>query len=272
MIRKVAFSVGILWLLTACGPVPKPADAYSVGNDILSDFQRKIESITSFRITGRVDHFGEEHRIQGKMYLFSVLPRRLRVELVSPFGSPLSVLTVNEKEFALHDAREGRYLTGPAEPCNIARLIQIPLPAEDVIRILVGHAPLIDGTSEVDWDSEGFYRVHITDGVRTEQLEIGPDKETLPLRRAVMTDAEGVIFDIAYDRHQMVGGHSIPHEIRVKMPREKADLLLRYDAAGVELNVELPTDAWSQTPPSGLLVEHVACESDAAIAPSMTSD
>ena len=261
MIRQVSVSFGMIWLLTACGPVPKPADAYTVGTDILADFQKKIELITSFRITGRVDHFGEEHRIQGKIYLFSVLPQNLRVELVSPFGSPLNVLTVNETEFALHDVREGRYLAGPAEPCNIARLIQIPLPVEDVVRILVGYAPVIEGSAEVDWDPEGFYRVTLFDGVRTERLEIGADKAILPLRRATLSDGDGVIFDIAYERRQTVDGHSIPYEIRVKMPREKADLLLRYDPEGVELNVALPTDAWSQTPPSGLTVEHTTCES-----------
>ena len=49
----------------------------------------------------------------------------------------------------------------------------------------------------------------------------------------------------------------MPHEIRVKMPREKADLLIRYDPGAVELNVALPDDAWDQTPPANLTPEQV---------------
>lgn len=249
----------LTWLVSACGPATKPLDAYTEGADILLDFQNKISKIQSFRITGRVDHFGEEHRIQGKTYLFSKLPQNLRVEIVSPFGSPLSVLTVNETDFALHDIREGRYFAGPAEPCNIARLIRIPLPVADVIRILVGSAPIIEGTSQVTWDPKGFYRVVISDGRRIERLDIGPDKNSLPLLRAVLEDEEGLIFDISYSRHLVTAGVQVPREIRVKMPREKADLLLRYDQDGVELNVDLPEDAWTQTPPSGMAVEKVDC-------------
>ncbi len=244
----------------ACGPVPRPKDAYSSGPDILLDLKRKTESVKTFRITGRVDHFGEKHRIQGKTYLFSVLPKKLRVELVSPFGNPLNVLTVNETEFAMYDVREGRYLKGAADPCNIARLIQIPMPADDVIRILLGYAPIIEGNAEVSWDTEGFYRVAIFDGVRTERLEIGPDKSSLPLNRAVLEDKDGLLFDITYTRRRPVQDVFIPEEIRVKMPRDKVDLLLRYDPEGVELNVDLPTAAWEQTPPSGIKVEQVSCD------------
>lgn len=260
MKRSLTFFIGCcLTAAIACGPVPKPRDAYSESGDLLRDMQKKTEQIQSFRITGRVDHFGEAHRIQGKIFLFSKFPQKLRVELVSPFGSPLSVLTVNETAFSLHDVREAKFQTGPADPCNIARLIQIPLPAADVIRILIGRAPIIEGKSEVRWDSAGFYLVTISDGVRTERLEIGPDKNHLPLRRAVLEDKEGLIFDISYSRHQDAAGIRMPYEIRVKMPREKVDLQLRYDPEGVELNVALPEDAWTQAPPSGIQPEQVDC-------------
>jgi outer membrane biogenesis lipoprotein LolB len=247
-------------LLSACGPVPPPQDAYTKAPDILRDLEARRDKIKSFRITGRVDHFGEEHRVQGKTYFFSVLPKKLRIELVSPFGSPLDVLTINDNVFALHDLREGRYLTGPAKPCNIARLVKIPLPRDDVVRILVGYTPLIDGQSTVTWDTKGFYRVTVTDGERTQRLEIDGNHDTLPLMRSTLEDKAGVIFDITYKKWQSVGDIRMPHEIHIKMPREKTDLLIRYDRNGVELNVDLPDDAWDQSPPKNLEPEIVDCD------------
>jgi outer membrane lipoprotein-sorting protein len=243
----------------ACGPVPKPKNAYESAPALLSDLKKLRQGITSFRITGRVDHFGETHRVQGKTFFFSILPKKLRIELVSPFGSPLTVLTVNDREFAMHDVREGKYYTGPAEPCNIARLVRISLPADDVIRILIGHTPLIEGTAEVAWDSDGYYRVEIREGSRTQRLRIDGDHATLPLLSSTLEDSDGLVFDIAYSRWKRVGKSLIPHEIRVKMPREKADLLIKYDVGGVELNVELPDDAWEQTPPPTVTPERVTC-------------
>ncbi len=259
MTRIVLWMVVLALLAGGCGPVPPPQDAYTQAPKILSDLAERRRTITSFRITGRVDHFGE-HRVQGKTYFFSVLPDKLRIELVSPFGSPLNVLTINDDVFALHDLREGRYLTGPAKPCNIARLVRIPLPREDVVRILVGYTPLIEGTSKVTWDTAGFYRVTLSDGKRTQHLEIDGNHDTLPLMRSMLEDENGVIFDITYKKWLAVASIRMPHEIRIKMPREKSDLLVRYDRGGVELNVELPEDAWLQEPPANLEPEIVDCD------------
>jgi outer membrane lipoprotein-sorting protein len=260
MVRALLLIIWGILLLPACGPVPPPQDAYTKAPDILRDLEARRDKIKSFRITGRVDHFGEQHRVQGKTYFFSVLPKKLRIELVSPFGSPLNVLTINDDVFALHDLREGRYLTGPAKPCNIARLVKIPLPRDDVVRILVGYTPLIDGHSTVTWDAKGFYRVTISDGVRTQRLEIDGNHDTLPLMRSTLEDEAGVIFDITYKKWLPEGDIRMPHEIHIKMPREKTDLLIRYDRGGVELNVDLPDDAWDQSPPPNLEPEMVDCE------------
>jgi hypothetical protein len=79
------------------------------------------------------------------------------------------------------------------------------------------------------------------------------------LRRSRLVEGDAVVFDMTFDRWRPVDGASVPHEIRVKMPRDKADLLVRYDEGGVELNVDLPQDAWTQEFPAGAKVEPVEC-------------
>jgi uncharacterized protein DUF4292 len=255
-----AFALVVALAAMTCGPVPPPKDAYQSAPDLLADLVERRSKVRTFRISGRVDHFGEEHRIQGKTFLFARLPDQLRIELLSPFMSPLTVLTVNNGKFAMNDLREGRYMTGPAEPCNIARLLRIPLPPADIFRILIGLSPLIDGENESSWNSRaGHYEIVIKNQDQTQYLKVGPSRETLPLLSSRLEDAQGTIFDIDYSHWSQVAGIPMPHEIRVKMPRSKTDLLLRYDDNGVEINIVLPEDAWTQSPPAGLTIEEVEC-------------
>jgi len=243
----------------ACGPVPMPKGAYTHAPDLLAAMSKKRQGFDSFRISGRVDHFGKAQHIRGKLFLFAQFPKNLRVDLLSPFGNTLSVLTVADGRFAMADYREGVFMEGAAEPCNIARLIKIPLPAEEVIRILIGDSPIIEGTSEVSWDKKGFYRVEVRDGERIQTLEINPDKDILSLKRSLLKDSRGIVYDIRYDRWRRVNSAYVPYEIRVKVPSDQTDLELLYDDDGVETDIELPSDAWSLSFPKGADIKQAVC-------------
>lgn len=243
----------------SCGPVPMPEGAFRSAPDLLERMASLRGRVRTLRAAGRVDHFGEEQRVQGRAFVFLELPGRLRIDVLSPFGSPLSVLTVDEDDFALADHRAGRFFSGPAEPCNIARLVQVPLPPEDAVRILIGDVPLIPGEPEIGWLDRGRYRVTVRDGPQKQILDVDPDPGSLQLRHSRITDEGGVVLEVRYDRWRPVGRAFVPHEIRLSMPREKADVLLRYDDGAVEVDSKLPADAWSQDFPPGAEVEEVFC-------------
>ncbi len=246
-------------LFTACGPAKMPKGGFQDAPSLLVEQEKLREKVRSFRITGRVDHFGEM-RVQGKVFIFAELPDKLRIELLSPFNSTLATLTVNGNDFALHDQREGRFLYGPAEPCNIAKLVNIPLPPEEVIAILRGSTPTIEGEERIRWSEKGYYVVEIAQEHAMQRLNIGPSEKTLPLKKSVLKMGDASIFDITYDRWMRIDEMGIPHEIRAKMPAHDTDLLIRYDQGGVELNVDLPSDGWNQTPPPGMEAEEVLCQ------------
>lgn len=250
-----------LFISAACGPVPRPADAYEDVGVLLADWRAKTAGVKSLRATGRIDQFGKDQRVSGTVYVFARLPDALRVDLVSPLGNSLAVLAAQAGRFSMHDVREGRFLQGPAQPCNIARLIQIPLPVEDVARLLIGGTPLIEGAPILGWDRDkGAYTVTLEDGDARQTLLIGPDRRVLPLLRSRLTRRGQVAFDIALDRWSPVGSRSVPREIRFKMPSKDIDLLLRYDSDGVELDMNLPQDAFQLVAPSGMKIEEVTCK------------
>ena len=146
------FLLACLLAAQACGPVPRPKNAYTSGPDLLADFQEQRGAVRGLRISGRVDHRGEGGFVRGKIYLFAALPDHLRIELVSPFNTPLSVFVVDPGGFKVHLLSQGRYLDGEASPCNIAKFIHVPLPPADIMKILAGHTPVIAGEPRVTWD------------------------------------------------------------------------------------------------------------------------
>ena len=260
--KRLALICAMGWLISACGPVPPPKNPYTEANQLVSDLLSMRGVARSFRITGKVDHFGSKQRVQGKVYLFSEGSGRLRVDVLSPFGSSLNVLVVDAGRFALSDKREGRFLTGPAEPCAIERFLGVPLPPEEIIRILVGSTSLLDGPMQLAWDRDGYYRVTIEQGELLQTLHVGASRKSLPLLYSRLEDSGEVIWEIRYSLWELVEGLFVPHEIEISIPRQDAELLLRYDPDGVELNVELPSDAWTLVPPSGVETERFDCSSD----------
>jgi hypothetical protein len=255
-----AFFVALV-VSTACGPTPRPADAYEDVGVLLADWSAKRAAVRSLRATGRIDQFGKDQRISGMVYVFARLPDALRVDLVSPLGHSLAVLAAQAGRFSMHDVREGRFLQGPAQPCNIARLVQIPLPVEDVVRLLIGSTPRIEGSPSLVWDPDkGAYAVTLDDGDAQQKLLIGPDRRVLPLLRSKLTRRGEVAFDVLLERWSPAGAHTLPREIRVKMPSKDVDLLLRYDLEGLEPDVNLPQDAFQLVPPPGMKIEEVTCE------------
>lgn len=242
-----------------CGPVRPPEDALQDAATLLQQMEQKRGDVKSFRMAGSIDHI-QEQRVRGKAFIFAKLPDNLRIDVLSPFGTTLSVLTADKNKFGLSDYKAGRFFTGEPTPCNVSRFVGIALPPSDVISILIGKVPLIEGTQEISWDPDGHYVVTITNLEVIQELHVGADKETLPLLRAVITEKGQTIFDVSFDMWRRIGEANIPYEIRIRMPRDKAELFVQYEDDGVEVNVDLPEDAWEQTVPGGARLEQLKCK------------
>ncbi len=248
-----------MFLVLSCASIPPPA-SLPTAPSLLNDFIKKRDELTSLRARSSADSFSDGQRIRGKVDLFLTRPDRLRVELVSPFESPLAILVADKDRFAMHDMRKGRFLVGKSEPCNIERLLKVPLTNSQVIMLFLGGMPIIDFKySIVRWDSRGYYSVDlIDDDGRVQRLEIDPNPQCYSLMRSTLTDSKGLVFEIIMEGKAHSGAKCLPEKIRVILPRKDTDVLLSYTEA--EINVNLPDIAWKLDPPAGIIIEPVECE------------
>lgn len=254
--------------LAACGsppryPITDPAMA-------LAHVRTRDARVQRLRARGSADHFGAQGRIRGEVYVFVRRPD-VRVD-TRAFGNTVSTIIANDRTFAMADFRAGQFYTGEARPCVAAQLLGIPLEAGEVVAMLAGGPPLLEGDARIRWD-DGHYLVDITgrEGrAETLTMEITaeehdrarPEQQHPRPTRAELRDARGLRAVLTFEDYQAVSGVDFPRRVRVVMERDNVDLEVRYRE--VTLDPDLPEDAFDQAPPSeALQVQRVTCDEPA---------
>ena len=263
--------------LFACGP-PCPTIRHDDAERALRYHRSMRAPALSVRAEARVEQWGREGRIRGTVMMFLQRPDRVRFDAMTQFG-PAAILTSDGREFALTDLRENRYLTGPTCPENIARLLGIPLSGEDVARILLGDTPRIEATEREISCRRGEYRISLraVDGTRQEIVLATreADREQpllgqrLRLRRSEVFGPSGERqWRATYDDYRVIEdprseerprlGVAMPFVVRFEDFRQRADTTVRFKT--IDLNVDVPAEAFRQEPRPGIETEMVLCE------------
>jgi hypothetical protein len=245
----------------------------------------------------KIDHFGEHGRVRAELDFYAFLPARLRLDVQAPMSAGvLATLTSDGERFALSDLREKRFLFGPANACNIARLTTVAIPGHALVSLLRGQAPVLkhDATrASVRWDGGGYYVVSVPstrDALEEIHLEPHPDDFTRPwgeqrmrVRKVIVRQYGDVLYDAELDGHRRVPtgepivdaagidppvppsgpacSAELPHTIHVTSG--SAEVIFVYDHNKVVWNPALPLGAdatFTQEPQPGLALTPVRCE------------
>lgn len=272
-----------------CGRAP--TSQFPNGQAALDRMKSMFECARGVQGSAKLDHFNDRGRIRGDIQLFAVDPARLRFDVISPFGVTLATLTSDGQRFTFFDMKNKVFYEGPPEPCNIGRLTQVTIPADALVKLLRGEAPLLvhDAVAPtVRWDG-GHYVVTIPsthEAVEEVQLEPFSEDYNLPWQqqrvrvikitvtqqgyvhytadlldhKAAVTmpprhDSEGIDEDVPPSGPPC--NVEVPRRIHVEMVNKGDDLRLRYQEAG--LNPPLPDGIFTQPMPGGVRRQFVTC-------------
>jgi hypothetical protein len=261
--------------LVGC-PRPCPRTPFRDAEQALGHYRDMRTPARVLRAEARVDRRDSEGRIRGTVMMFIERPDRVRFDAMTQFGAA-AVLTSDGERFALTDLRENRYFEGPTCPANIERLLGIRFGGEEVTRLLLGETPQIEATDRAIRCENGGYVVTLTgaDGtvqelvleVREQDLNAAPEEQRMRLRQTeVRTRGGDIEWRVTYDDYRFIEdpqgteerGLVMPFRVRFEDPRRGVDTLVRFER--IDLNVEVPQDAFVQEPRPGLNVEEVACD------------
>jgi hypothetical protein len=261
---RAAWWIAILGL-AGCPPPPvaRPYPPPTV-NELLAALRARQTQVRSLRANAKVDALGDGGQ-RGKVKVAMLVERggKLRFEVDSPLGGTLAYLTSDGERFALLDVRQNRFLVGPANACNVGRLIRVTLPPDDIVEALLGGAPL-DGEPApggVGWDPSHGGREVLTlrapDG-GSETIELDARDRRWDLVSATRKDAAGkLLWRISDGNFQDRGGIRMPETIHVEDPPHKADAIIKFRSQ--EPNAQIDESLFRLQPPEGIAPEEASC-------------
>jgi outer membrane lipoprotein-sorting protein len=261
-IRASLISFALLLLACPLPPTQRPYPPPTAA-ELIASLRAHADHLHSLRATAKVDHLANGgQRVKVKVTMLLARPDKLRFEAESPLGGTLAYLTADGRDFALLDVRENRFLVGPANSCNVARLIRLTLPPEDIVTLLMGDVPLAGEPGDVSWDpSHGGREVltlHTPDGGR-ETIKLDGRDKRWDLVGAERMDAQGhVLWRLNDDGWSDHDGIRMPDTIHVEDPAHKADAVVKLRA--LEPNASLSDSVFQLQPPDKITPEQASCD------------
>lgn len=237
-------------------PYPPPK-----ASQVVSALLARGQRVTTLRGETRMSHASEQGKVKGTVRLMAAAGGKLRFDLASPFDTPLATLITDGQSFSLVDAQKGRHYHGPASPCNVGRMLQLVLSADDVRTILGGSTPVIShDKATLTWDARDGAEVLTLQGTgMTQTIRLDGNDRSWDLLQAEIKGPDGkILLWLEASGWHKLGGLRMPRTLHIKQPRHGAELWVTYRKT--EINLELPAAAFILQEAQGLPSQRVTCD------------
>ncbi|MCA9522258.1 MAG: DUF4292 domain-containing protein [Myxococcales bacterium] len=186
-----------------------------------------VRNLTAFP---RVEYYSKRDVRKGTVAMVLEPPDRLRFEALSPSGNMLALLTSDGARITLYQRGAKRCYRGPACARNIARLLPIAIEPRQLVRLLMGRAPVIRHTDRrMRFDRRaGWYQLTLIDTAAGRHQEIWLAPGTLRPMRSKLYEGKTLRLQLDWRSYRNLAGHPFPHRIDAKMPRGKVDLSIKF--------------------------------------------
>jgi hypothetical protein len=195
-------------------------------------------------------------------------PDRLRLETYDFFGNPAAILVASGNRFSFYDAASKTYYRGTPTPENVSSLLPIIVPIGELVTILCGSAPVLDGRP-ISATPDGGRMLLVIDGGDGvgQQLTIagGFAVESSRIRRVRtgptgQPEQDNPAYDLAFDLFRPLAGFRFPGEVALEAPAAGVELELTW-RPDLEVNVALEASLFTMDPPRGAKTVELAPDS-----------
>lgn len=237
-------------LLASCAPIQQKLVGDPVNQDfadgLLQEWSNRSTRVNSMQGLAKVKVHTPEDSMAGSQVILAEKPNRLRAETLSPFGSPILLLTVDGEDLGVSLPSRKLFYRGAATPENISRFVRIPLSLPALVTVLLYQPPMMDALREEAFElgEKGWLLVRYGTPVRQEII-FNIDRQLVEVS---YFDQDKLLLKIDYGQFAEEGDR-FPHYFGIELPRQKTTASLEF--SDLETNVELRPGIFQLTPPPG---------------------
>lgn len=247
-------ALGAALALLGCPRVPPP-DLSANPAELLRAVQ--AHQARADRVQGRARLQVDAPGLKGSLDALAAArrPDRLRLEILDFFGNPAAVLVASGGRFLFFDGRQGTWTRGDATPANVSQLLPVALPAEELVEVLCGAAPLVGDRAVEASPGRGVMRLSVERGDLLQRLEVGPEAavETSQVRRRTGHGEEPAGYDLRFSLFRHHAGVRFPTELVLDARPARTRLSVSW-GSDLEVNGRLDDGLFQLAPPPGATV------------------
>lgn len=239
-----------LFFLSGCATLPEPQlkapVASSLGRTLFDAYLSRRADTRTLQGVAKMRVQTPERTVSGTQVLLAEAPGRLRAETLSPFGTPLLVMTANDVDLAVLVPGDNRLYRGRATPENLGRFTRLPLRLVDLVGILLSRPPLIDYLSLEPFQlADGSWMVVLESGPRRQELLFDVEQQLTGVR---YFHGEELQLRLAYGDF-VAAPQVFPHRIDLELPQQQTQASLVFKE--LEVNRQILPEMFMLSPPAG---------------------
>ena len=241
------------FLFSACATLPPlpavPPPAEEVFQQVISrgGALQGLKGLAQVRVSSPGKSF------HGQQVLFARRPGFLRVESLSPLGTPLLYLVTDGKEIRLYNPEENRFYRGDYRPGSLSFALPMDLHPSEVVNFLLGGGPLgdPDKISLRPDSSEGLWVLELHSPSRgvTETFWVHP--QSFHILRAEF-HRSSFSYRLSFSEFRQVKERLFPHRMRLSSEDSRTRISVVFPE--VELNPDWEAQDFSLPIPQGATV------------------
>lgn len=249
----------LIILLSACASpqkrfTPSPPERLYSKQELLSILKLRNKAVNSIegKVSSRIKNGGKNRKTTELILIKK--PQHLRMDILSPFGSPVLTMATNGDNLNLQYHSKNRFFSGKVGDPNVAAILSPSLNIEEFILILTGGIPMIKFDtlkSSATWESEG-YRLSLQNDAARQDIFFD-DKGLYPVKSIIYGHQGTTLLSITMSKYEEVNKFNFPSVIEFFLPLEDYEMKVKYSR--MTLNESLKLEAFNINPPEGVFVE-----------------
>jgi len=236
--RKRGLFLFLLFLVCAsCATLRREPSPAPLPEDFLVQVRARSQALQGLKGLAHVRVSAPGKNFTTQEVIFARRPGLLRLETLSPLGTPLFYFATTGQDLFMYHPGENRYYKGPVRARHLSAILPAGLEIEEVVAILLGGFPLLlyeDFSTRYDAREElWFLDLKAPSGGERQTLGIDPQNGRI---LSAEYPLQGITRRLFFSEFKEAANFSFPHKIHFESPVARTQFTIEFQE--VTLNPE----------------------------------